>query len=123
MVAGAASLDDPSLIDYWYLRRRRNQPPLGVTTQRLLRAQHGRCPLCRGLLLHADREPQTPHEWEQWLTATRKAIRKRAVTAWGADTPDGRVATRLIHAHCQRQSTSGGHGPALLSTREPMGLA
>jgi RNA-directed DNA polymerase len=123
MVAGTASPDDPVQVDYWYLRRRRNQPPLGVTMLRLLRAQHGRCPICRGLLLHADHEPQTPREWEQWLTATRKAIRKRAVTAWGADTPDERAATRLIHAHCQRRSTSGGHGTALLSTREPTGLA
>jgi hypothetical protein len=24
-----------------------------------------------------------PREWEQWLTATRKAIRKHAVTVWG----------------------------------------
>ncbi|WP_109505620.1 group II intron reverse transcriptase/maturase [Nocardioides speluncae] len=123
MVAGPASPDDPDLTDYWRLRRRRNRPPLGNPMLRLLRAQHGRCPLCRGLLLHADREPQSPREWEQWLTATRTAIRKRAVTAWGADTPDERVATRLIHAHCQRRSTSGGNGPALLSTHEPTGLA
>jgi RNA-directed DNA polymerase len=124
MVAGTASPDDPTLIDYWYLRRRRNQPPLGVSMLRLLRAQYGRCPLCRGLLLHADHEPQSPREWEQWLVATRKAIRKRAVTAWAADAPDEPVATRLIHAHCQRHTTDGGHGPALLSTTsDPSGLA
>jgi RNA-directed DNA polymerase len=123
MVAGTASPDDPALADYWYLRRRRNRPPLGAPMLRLLRVQQGRCPLCQGLLLHADREPQSPREWERWLTATRKAIRQRAVTVWGADTPDERAATRLIHAHCQRRSTSGGHGPAILSTREPMGLA
>ena len=84
MVAGTASPDDPSLADYWAQRRRRSTPPLGTATLRLLRVQHGRCPLCRGLLLHADREPQSPREWEQWLTATRKAIRKHAITAWGA---------------------------------------
>ena len=30
MVAGTASPDDPALADYWYLRRRRNRPPLGA---------------------------------------------------------------------------------------------
>jgi hypothetical protein len=55
-------------------------------------------------LLHAEREPQSPREWELWLTATRKAIRKRAVIAWGAGTPDERTATRLIHSHCHRRS-------------------
>ncbi|MCI2422963.1 group II intron reverse transcriptase/maturase [Saccharopolyspora sp. K220] len=103
MVAGTASPDDPSLTDYWAQRRRRNPPPMGTTTLRFLRAQHGRCPLCRGLLLHTDREPQTPQEWEQWLAATRKAIRKHAITLRDAGTPNERTATRLIHAHCQRR--------------------
>lgn len=108
MVAGTASLDDPCLTDYWAARRRRGTPPLDKSTLRLLRVQHGRCPLCQGLLLHADREPQTPREWEQWLTATRKAIRKHAVAVWGAGTPDERVADHLTHAHCQRRITGNG---------------
>ncbi|MGH3711084.1 MAG: group II intron reverse transcriptase/maturase [Pseudonocardiaceae bacterium] len=123
MVAGTASPDDPCLSAYWAQRRRRNRPPMGATTLRLLRVQHGRCPLCRDLLLHADREPQSPREWEQWLTATRKAIRKHAVTVWGAGMPDERVATRLIHAHCHRRTTSGGAGTAPLHARKPSGLA
>ena len=123
MVAGTASPDDPSLTDYWTRRRRRSNLPMDTTTLRLLRAQHGRCPICRGLLLHADREPQSPHEWEQWLTATRKAVRRHAVTAWAAGTPDERVATRLIHAHCHRRTIGNGKNPALLPTRESSGLA
>jgi RNA-directed DNA polymerase len=123
MVAGTASPDDPSLTDYWTQRRRRNTPPVDTTTLKLLRAQHGRCPICRGLLLHADREPQSPREWEQWLTATRKAVRKHAVTAWGVGTPDERVATRLIHAHCHRRLNGNGKDPAQLLTRESSGLA
>jgi len=123
MVAGTASPDDPTLTDYWYLRRRRNPPPLGATTLLLLRAQHGRCPVCGGLLLHADHEPQSPREWEQWLKATRTAIRKHAVTAWAAGTPDERTATRLIHHHCHRSTTNGGDQPALQPTRKPPGLA
>jgi RNA-directed DNA polymerase len=112
MVAGTASPDDPSLTDYWAQRRRRNQPPMGTTMLRLLRTQHGRCPICRGLLLHADQEPQSPREWEQWLTATRTAIRKHAVAVWVAGTPDERVANRLIHAHCQRRHTGDGREPS-----------
>lgn len=64
MVAGKASPDDPDLIGYWAARRRRRKPPLGLFTQRLLRAQNGRCLACGDLLLHADREPQSPQEWE-----------------------------------------------------------
>ncbi len=110
MVAGAASPDDPSLTDYWAARRRRGKLPLGKTTLRLLQTQRWRCSTCRGLLLHADREPQSPQEWEQWLAATRKAIRKHADTVWGAGTPDERIADRLIHAYCQRRITGNGNG-------------
>jgi RNA-directed DNA polymerase len=124
MVAGTASPDDPRLSEYWAQRRRRSRPPVGASTLRLLRVQHGRCPLCRDLLLHAEREPQSPREWEQWLTATRKAIRKHAVTVWGAGTPDERAATRLIHAHCRRRTIGGADGTAPLhAAREPSGLA
>src|SRR3954451_6860394 len=122
MVTGTASPDDPALTDYWSLRRRRNPPPIGTTRLRLLRVQHSRCPICHGLLLHADQEPQSPREWERWLTATRKAIRKHAITASGAGTPDERAATRLIHTHCHRRIKSGG-GTASLPAREPTGLA
>jgi RNA-directed DNA polymerase len=106
MVAGAASPDDPSLTAYWAERRRRHKPPLGRATLRLLQAQHGRCPICRGLLLHADREPQNPPEWEQWLAATRKAIRKHAVVG----PPDNDTTPHLIHAHCHRRTTGAGSG-------------
>jgi len=123
MVEGGASPDDPTLTDYWAKRRRRSSPPLGTATLRLLRAQQGRCPLCRGLLLHADHEPQSPREWEQWLTATRKAIRAHAVVVRAAGTPDERVADRLMHTHCHRRTNGNGNGPALQPIREPEGLA
>jgi RNA-directed DNA polymerase len=74
VVKGGASPDDPALAGYWAARRHRRKPPLDPTGLRLLQVQHGRCPLCRGLLLHADHEPQSPREWEQWLKVTRKAI-------------------------------------------------
>jgi RNA-directed DNA polymerase len=79
LVKGWASPDDPALADYWVARRRRGKPPLGQARLRLLQAQHGRCPLCGDLLLHAEHEPRHPDEWEQWITATRKAIRRQAL--------------------------------------------
>jgi RNA-directed DNA polymerase len=65
LVKGWASPDDPALTGYWAARRRRGRPPLPPPWLRMLQRQGGRCPLCGGLLLHADREPQHPDEWEQ----------------------------------------------------------
>ena len=120
LVPGTASPDDPALTEYWAARRRRNKPPLDRTSLRLLRTQHGRCPECGDLLLHADREPQSPGQWEQWLQATRKAIGKQAIIAdAGPGTPDETVTFRLLHAHCRRRLTTGsGTGPALLTARK-----
>ncbi len=101
MVPGRASPDDPTLAEFWARRRQRSTPPLDRVSLRLIQAQHGRCPACGGLLLAADHEPQTLAEWEQWLSATRKAIRKQAVTAERAPgEPDDLVALRLTHTRC-----------------------
>ena len=123
-VKGWASPDNPDLADYWAERRRRRKPPLDRSRLRLLQAQHGRCPLCRGLLLHADHEPQTPQEWEQWVKATRKAIRKQAVIVGaGRGTSDETVALQLIHAHCARRHYAGyANGPAPKSPTRLRGL-
>jgi RNA-directed DNA polymerase len=126
MVTGGASPDDPALTDYWARRRRRRRTPLGVADSHALRAQSGCCPLCGHLLLHADREPVSPHEWEQWFTATRKAIRRQAIAAQAAPgAPDEPAALRLVHAHCARRQTAGHatQGPAAQPAREPAGLA
>jgi RNA-directed DNA polymerase len=104
VVKGSASPDDPALAEYWAVRRRRRKPPLDNARLRPIQAQHGRCPLCRGLLLHADREPQTPDEWEQWVKVTRTAIRRQAIIAdAGHGTSNEAAALRLIHAHCARR--------------------
>jgi RNA-directed DNA polymerase len=125
LVPGRASPDDPSLAGYWSRRRRRQHLPLGFADLRLLQAQHGRCPRCRGLLLHAEHEPQSPHEWQQWLTATRQAIQRHAVTAeTGPGTSGDTVAYHLLHAHCaRRHHTDHRNSPALPPTREPLRLA
>jgi RNA-directed DNA polymerase len=124
-VKGWASPDDPALAEYWAKRRRRRKPPLDRSRLRLLQAQQGRCPLCRGLLLHADQEPQTPQEWETWVKVTRQAIRKRAIVAdTGHGTSGGHVALRLIHTHCARRfRTSVAEDPATLPAIKPIGLA
>ena len=79
LVKGWASPDDPALTSYWAARRRRGKPPLDPARLRLLLNQRGRCPLCAGLLLHADREPAHPEEWQQWIRAVRKATRHQAI--------------------------------------------
>ncbi len=113
MVPGTASPDDPALAEYWARRRRRSTPPLDGVNLRLLKAQDGRCPACGGLLLLADHEPQTLPEWEQWLMATRKAVRKQAVTVeQRPGTSDELVAVRLLHAQCRpRHAALAGTGP------------
>jgi RNA-directed DNA polymerase len=107
MVPGTASPDDPDLATYWAKRRQRNAPPVGGVNLRLLKTQHGRCPLCRGLLLLADREPQSPNEWEQWLTVIRKALRKQAISAErGHGDTDETDALQLVHTDCQRRQVA-----------------
>ncbi len=114
MVPGTASLDDPDLAQYWSERRRRNNPPLGNATLRLLRTQGGRCPLCGDYLLHADGEPQSPREWEQWLTGTRKAMARQSLAAHGyPGTPAG---IRLVHVTCQRRRSTAAGNPEQLHT-------
>jgi RNA-directed DNA polymerase len=123
MVRGTSSPDDPALAGYWAARRRRGIPrPMDIASLRLLEAQHGQCPLCRELLLDADRPPQNPREWEQWLTVTRKAIIHNAIIMRADGIPD-EAALRLTHAHCYRHYTRTSKSPALLPVSEPAGLA
>ena len=79
--------------------------PLDRSTLRLLKAQHGRCVICADLLLHADREPRTPEEWQRWHRTTRKAITRQLIARGQGITPDD---ARLIHTYCQRRATGAG---------------
>ena len=115
LVKGRSSPDDPALIQYWADRRRNGPLPMGRAGLHLLSVQHWRCPVCRGLLLHADRPPQSPQEWEQWLAATRKAVAKSYLAVREGGTP-GETRIRLIHAQCQRRHVGDGTGTALLPT-------
>ena len=118
LIKGWASPDDPALASYWAARRRRGTPPLDPSRLRLLKRQRGSCPLCGQLLLHADREPQHPDEWEQWITAVRAATRLQAITLDARPgTQGGPAVFSLIHSHCRRRLPDGARsGPALPQT-------
>ena len=122
MVQGAASPDDPALAEYWAERRRKTPPPsINKANLRLFDAQGGRCSVCGAWLLPVDEQPQSPREWQRWLLAARTTIIQTAV--WALDTTD-ESDHRLIHADCRNgHRAQGGNGPALLSAREPLGLA
>ncbi len=106
-VRAGASPDDPAQIDYWAERRAKGKPPpLDQHTLKLLRAQDGRCPSCGDHLLHADHEPQTPQDWEQWFMATRRALRKQYIVRRRAG-HDERSEYRLLHARCHRHVRDG----------------
>lgn len=122
MVDGFASPDDPARATYWAARKRRTRPPIDRWGQIQLERQHGRCPVCGGLLLHADHEPQSPQEWEQWILVVRSAIRRQAITTdQRAATPNGPNASRLIHTHCARQAARRNERQA--RPRDALGLA
>ena len=75
---------------------------MAALTLGLLKAQRGRCARCGTLLLHAEREPQSPEEWELWLRTTRKAISSQQIVERADGASDG-LRFRLTHTHCQRR--------------------
>jgi RNA-directed DNA polymerase len=96
-VIGRHSPDDPALAPYWADRRRKRKPPqLAPSWQRILRDQHGQCPLCREPLLFTDRLPDSPSQWETWYAGIRKAMTHQAIT----NTSSGRTK----HLRCPRSS-------------------
>jgi RNA-directed DNA polymerase len=122
LVPCSRSLKRVATTDYWSRRQRRQHLPLGLADLPLLQTQQGRCPRCRGLLLPAEHEPQSPHDWQQWLTATPKATQRHALTAKaGPGTSDDTAASQLLH-RARRQHTDC-NSPALLPDREPSRLA
>ncbi len=106
MVNGNASPDDPQLAEYWAQRRRKHKPPLSEGRLRMMRQQHGKCPLCGEYLLYADTEPQHPNDWAKWITGIRKALRFQAVIPIAETTrAHDRTVPRqqLVHAHCLKR--------------------
>jgi len=104
LVGGTSSIDDPALTSYWADRRRSNTASLDRPMLRLLQALQGRCPGCGNLLRHADQIPQSPHEWEQWIIGTRRALRQHAIARVDQPTStDITITHRLLHADCHRR--------------------
>jgi RNA-directed DNA polymerase len=119
MVIGTASPDDPDLARYWADRRgRKHNGPLSVLLLARLKAQRGRCPLCGTMLLHADREPESPREWEQWLRGTRMAMSKLNIS-----TGNGTDDQRLIHTACRTRTARPAAPALLLAAATPTGPA
>jgi RNA-directed DNA polymerase len=108
-----------SWADYWNSRRqrRRMQPPVDRTTQQLLDSQRARCVACGQLLLHADRPPRNPLEWEQWYRGLRKAMDHNAISLRQDGSTHG-PQLRLLHTHCHRR-TSGKRQTSTATNREP----
>lgn len=126
LVKDVASPDDPALARYWADRRRKKAPPLGKSRLRMLQAQQARCPVCGDLLLHADHEPQSPQEWEQWLMMVRKAVDRQfiATVTVGDSSAGDRLNHRLVHRYClprhhAQQTKLRKH----CTVSEPLGLA
>ena len=110
-----ASPDDPTLADYWAQRRRKTPLPIDTTSRWLLKAQDGRCAICKTAFLADDDRPQTPREWETWLAGARKGIAK--VITPQDPVPDA-DEPRLVHVRCRDSS-----GLARLPAYDPEGLA
>jgi RNA-directed DNA polymerase len=120
LVRSGASPDDPALGDYWAWRRRKAPLPINHTSLRLLKAQNGRCAICKSTLLAVDDRPQTPQQWEQWLGSTRRTI---MIVTQALGTPDT-AELRLTHANCRdRDHMRSGNSPAPLPAEKPLGLA
>ncbi|MCT2593129.1 group II intron reverse transcriptase/maturase [Streptomyces sp. N2-109] len=120
MVKGTASPDDPNLAQYWADRRRKAaSPPVNSLGMLLLRRQGGRCPECGDFLLHAYHQPQSPEEWEQWLTTVKVGIRSQRIAVRGEELEN----RRIIHASClPRERRETAEGPVSQSVT-PAGLA
>jgi|GEM_PF-1250972 len=126
LVKDVSSPDDPALARYWADRRRKKAPPLGKPRLRLLQAQQARCPVCGDLLLHADHEPQSPQEWEQWLMVVRKAVDRQFISdAAVGDSPAGdRLNHLLVHRYClPRHHAQQTELRKHCTVSEPLGLA
>jgi RNA-directed DNA polymerase len=126
MVRAGSSPDDPALPEYWASRRLKTPPPpMDSLSLRLLRAQKGTCPLCGELLLAAGGPPQSPHEWEQWVRITGKALTKRSLARQEQGASDDSTTLRLVHTSCHRRprSSEAAAEPALLQRQRAFGLA
>jgi RNA-directed DNA polymerase len=106
MVHQDASPDDPQLVDYWAQRRKRSKLPLSAGYVRMLKRQHGKCPLCNGYLLFVDSEPQHPDDWVAWIAGINRSIRASVISTHTESVRDDDRKIpyeQLVHVHCARR--------------------
>ena len=116
IVKGAASPDDPALADYWAERRRKAPLPIDKTSRWLLKAQDGRCPICRARA-PARRRPATNP------TRVGDMAGDHPQDDHQGRHPGGRHAGRARTPSRTRSTAATRSGPALLPAYEPVGLA
>jgi RNA-directed DNA polymerase len=126
LVRGGASPDDPLLVSYWNIRRRKKAPPpMDKTSLGLAARQKGLCPLChQALIPGAEYEPESPRKWIEWFEASKKALNKHHFVYRRDGGTDERSNLRLVHADCHRQHHAGdGNRTRKQEPATPLGLA
>lgn len=88
LVQGNASLDDPTLREYWEKRNRRKLPETTPSLEKVSRRQEGKCPYCGESLTNGE-ELQKHH--------------KKPKSEGGGDTYSN---LELVHLYCHQQITA-----------------
>ncbi|AXL88761.1 hypothetical protein C4J65_10800 [Streptomyces sp. CB09001] len=66
--------------------------------------QKGLCPLCgQALIVGAEYEPESPHEWIDWFDAMKKRLHKHHFTYRRDGGSDEVKNLRLVHSECHQQ--------------------
>jgi RNA-directed DNA polymerase len=106
VVTGAASPDDPSLVDYWAERRNKRKHPEahGPKVVGMAARQKGLCPLCgTDLIAGAGYEPESVREWADWFHANFRRLHKHHLTYRSRGGSDQANNLVLIHSDCHRK--------------------
>ncbi|MEU4862214.1 group II intron reverse transcriptase/maturase [Kitasatospora aureofaciens] len=112
VVTGAASPDDPSLVDYWAGRRNKRKLPEahGRKVVGMAARQKGLCPLCgTDLIAGVGYEPESVREWANWFSANFRHLHKHHLiyrSRGGSDQVNNLV---LIHSDCHRKHHASDH--------------
>ncbi|WP_246459799.1 group II intron reverse transcriptase/maturase [Streptomyces himalayensis] len=109
MVKGAASVDDPTLADYWDKRRHKTVPTtLDKRTLSMAYLQKGICPVCRqALIADAEYQPDNPREWIEWFATAKKRLEKHHLVYRSLGGSDARPNLRLVHSECHQHHHTG----------------
>lgn len=109
LVKGAASKDDPELVDYWTGRTRKRMPGTEKRTVLTLAArQKGLCPRCgTGLIEGAEYDPQDVRDWARWFSANCRGIHVHHIVHRSEGGSDHLTNLEVVHASCHRLHHAG----------------